>query len=81
MNYKRGKPRRSVRCTLCTDNRDYTGGDRLEAKRGILCDESIRSVPGSTCYDWCPDCFGTGKCEDCEDGVCILCGGTRVSPL
>ena len=33
MKYKRKKPRKKVRCTMCTDNRDYTGGDRLNRKK------------------------------------------------
>lgn len=32
-HFKRRKPRTKVRCRLCTDGRDYTGGDRLRGKR------------------------------------------------
>ena len=35
MNHKRRKPRKNVRCKLCTDSRDYTGTDRLKRKKEV----------------------------------------------
>ena len=75
MNYKRGKPRDQVRCTLCTDGRLNIGGDRR--LRNEVPPEAPR-VSNGQFYDWCPDCKGTGKCDDCPDKVCVLCGGTKI---
>jgi hypothetical protein len=32
-HYKRKKSRKNVRCRICTDNRDYAGGERLYRKK------------------------------------------------
>ena len=49
----------------------------MREKREAFASESPR-VSNGRFYDWCPDCGGTGKCDDCPDGVCVLCGGTRI---
>lgn len=77
MNHKRGKPREKVRCTLCTDGRQNIGGERLERERDALLPDAPR-VSNGRFYDFCPDCDGTGKCDDCPNGVCVLCGGSRI---
>lgn len=76
MNHKRGRPRKQVRCRLCTDSRDYTGGDRLrERKLAFDLEEKANAEDGTVD---CPDCGGTGRCDDCPDNVCVLCGGSGV---
>ena len=78
LNHKRGKPRKNVRCRLCTDSRDDTGSDRQQRKREAFAADSPRVTNGQH-FDFCPDCCGTGRCEhdDCE--LCPLCGGSGVT--
>ena len=78
MNHKRGKPREKVRCTLCTDGRENIGGDRQRREQEAL--DYEESASGDDGSQTCPDCKppGSGKCDDCPDGICVLCGGTGV---
>jgi len=77
VNHKRRKPRNQVRCVLCTDGRINIGGDRRQRKEDAFAPDAPR-VSNGRYYDWCPDCNGTGRCDDCPDGVCVLCGGSRI---
>jgi hypothetical protein len=85
-NYKRGKPRKQVRCTLCTDGRENRGGPRQQEKRAAFAPDTPPVTNGGDESDWCPDCNGTGRCPDhpdchndyCVDGVCPLCMGAKT---
>lgn len=46
MHHKRRRPRKQVRCTLCTDNRENIGGDRRRREQELP--EALRHVPGAS---------------------------------
>ncbi len=80
-NFKRGRPRKQVRCTLCTDSRENRGGPRQQERREAFASDTPPVTNGRGETDWCPDCNGTGRCPDDHvdcDGVCPLCGGAKV---
>ena len=89
MNFKRGKPKQQVRCTLCTNVRWLgNAAERIKGRAARHTNPYVDGLPdmptkpGTTRYDFCPDCDGTGRCE-CEQCVeekigCLYCQGSGI---
>lgn len=80
-NHKRKRPRKQVRCSLCTDGRGNIGGERQWREREALKYEE-EAAQKFTDYMDCPDCGGTGRCT-CKQCVgekigCLACSGTGI---
>lgn len=82
MNHKYGRRKDSrAGCLLCKPHKAnaYVGQDRQARKQEAFAADSPR-VSNGRFYDWCPDCNGTGRCEEscCEGGVCPCCDGAKI---
>ncbi len=82
MNYKRKKSRSSVRCSLCTDNRENIGGDRLREEKDAKRSNTFKLSGGGSAWEFCSECDGSGVCgcKLCEQAQvgCGSCLGSKV---